>query len=164
MRGYLRSFMNREAFGQLVRVGVIGIVNTAVSFTLFNILLWMLGATGEEGNDAELFWSTAVSFILATFMSYVLNRRWSFALTEGGLSGRETAHFYVINLVALGVTVGVVNGANALWGPLSRMGANVAYAAAAVLIIVPKFAGYRDIVFRKALDERKAESAVNRSS
>jgi putative flippase GtrA len=156
----MRSFLNREAFNQLMRVGVIGVVNTVVSFALFNLLLWVLEATGEEGNDAELFWATTISFVLATYMSYVLNRRWSFSLTEGRLSGRETVHFFVINLVALALTIGIVNGANALWGPLTQAWANVAYAVAALIIIVPKFAGYRDIVFRRALDERQAGPAT----
>ena len=154
VKRYLRSFGNREALGQLVRVGVIGVVNTVVSFALFNLFVVMLGAAGQEGNDLELFVATAASFIITTFLAYVLNRRWSFALTEGGLSGRETARFYLINMAALGVTTLVVSGANALWGPLSQLGANVAYGAAALLIILPKFAGYRDVVFKDALERR----------
>jgi len=49
--------------------------------------------------------------------------------------------------VAWDLTTLLVNGANALQGPLNRTEANLAFLAAAVIIIIPEFAGYRDIVF-----------------
>ncbi len=56
--------------------------------------------------------------------------------------------------MAWAVTQGVVGGADWMWGPLTRPQQNLFYLAASVVIILPKFAGYRDIVFRKALDSR----------
>jgi putative flippase GtrA len=153
VKRYLKSFFTREAFWQLVKVGIIGVANTVVSFAIFNLLLVVLDAT-EEANDLELFWAVAISFALATFMSYVLNRRWAFQLVDGGVSRRETMSFFLVNLVAWGLTTLFVNGANALWGPLNHTEANLAFLAAAVVIIIPKFAGYRDLVFRKAIEDR----------
>jgi putative flippase GtrA len=92
-----------------------------------------------------------VAFAVATFVSYLLNRRWSFQLTDGRVSLRETINFYAINIVAWLVTIGIVQIAEWLFGPLSLLGENVAKFAAVVVILIPKFAGYRDIVFRKAL-------------
>jgi len=47
--------------------------------------------------------------------------------------------------------IGVVNGANAPQGLLNRTEANLAFLAAAVIIIILEFAGYRDIVFRESI-------------
>ncbi len=63
------------------------------------------------------------------------------------VSGSETRRASAANLVAWDLTTLLVNGANALQGPLNRTEANLAFLAAAVIIIIPEFAGYRDIVF-----------------
>lgn len=164
MKTYIKSLFTPSALQQLAKVGLVGVVNTIVSFTLFNVLLSVLGGTKtvDEGFNWEQFWSIAIAFVIATFVSYVLNRRWTFELDEAGDARRETTHFFAINLVAWAVTQAFVGGADWLWGPLTRLGQNLAYLAAAVVIIVPKFAGYRDIVFRRAIDakEQQEEAAT----
>ena len=47
--------------------------------------------------------------------------------------------------------------ADQLFGPLSRIGENVALLVAALILILPKLASYRDLVFGKALKERTAD-------
>ena len=162
MKNYLKSLFTPEAMVQLVKVGLVGVVNTVVSFTLFNVFLIVLGGTKtvDEGFNWEQFWSIALSFLIATFVSYVLNRRWTFRLSEPGEIRRETANFVAINVVAWAVTQGVVGGADWLWGPLTRLEQNFFYLLAAALIIVPKFAGYRDIVFRRAIDAQESSEKV----
>lgn len=145
MRRYVSTFMNRESFGQLVKVGVIGVANTAVSFALFNVFLWVGWSS---------VWSVTAAFALTTFMSYLLNRFWTFDLTDGKVSGRETLHFYGVNLAAWAGTAGTMWIAETLFGPLGRLEANAVYLAASLLILLPKFASYRDIVFGRALDEQ----------
>lgn len=154
MKTYLQSLFTPTAVRQLVKVGLVGVVNTIVSFALFNALLKILGGTKtiDEGFNWEQFWSIAVSFVIATFVSYALNRRWTFELSESGETRRETTHFFAINLGAMVVTQLVVNSADWFWGPLSLLQQNLFYLLAAAFIILPKFAGYRDIVFRKAID------------
>ncbi len=156
MKSYVKSLFTPSAIQQLIKVGLVGVVNTVVSFTLFNILLTLLGGikTVDEGFNWEQFWSITISFAIATLVSYLLNRRWTFELTMAGDARRETTHFFAINFGAMVVTQAFVGGADWLWGPLSRFGQNVAYLAAAAAIVVPKFAGYRDIVFRRAIDAK----------
>ena len=160
MKNYVKSLFTPEALRQLAKVGLVGVVNTIISFTLFNVFLIVLGGTKtvDEGFNWEQFWSIGLSFLIATFVSYVLNRRWTFRLSEPGEIRRETANFVAINVVAWVVTQAVVGGADWVWGPLTRLEQNFFYLLAAALIIVPKFAGYRDIVFRKAIDRKEMAS------
>ncbi len=151
MKKYLRTFANRESMNQAVKVGLVGVLNTVVSFTLFNVFR-IAGISPQ--------WSLALSFALTTFMSYVINRRWTFSLKDGRVSGRETLSFFGVNIVAYAVSAGIMAVAQAWFGPLTRLGENLVLVAAAGLLILPKLAGYRDIVFGKALDE-KAEPAMS---
>lgn len=155
MRNYVKSLFTPQAIRQLFKVGLVGVFNTIVSFALFNIFLSLLGGTKsvDEGFNWEQFWSIALSFLIGTFVSYLLNRRWTFELSDQPEElRRETTHFVLINVAAWAVTQFIVGGADWLWGPLTRMQQNFFYLAASGLIIIPKFAGYRDIVFRKAID------------
>jgi putative flippase GtrA len=165
VKTYLKSLVTPTAIRQLFKVGLVGVVNTIVSFSLFNVFLKVLGGTKtvDEGFNWEQFWSIAVSFLIATFVSYALNRRWTFQLSEAGDMRRETTHFFAINLGAMAVTQLVVNGADWIWGPLSLLQQNLFYLLAAGFIILPKFAGYRDIVFRKAIDAQVESENVTSS-
>jgi len=139
---YLKTFLTREAGRQFAKLALIGFVNTAVYFAALNVLRTL---------EVALFWRVTISFAVATLVSYLLNRRWTFRL-EGGMGPlRETLAFFVVNVVAWGVTVALVLGADALFGPLSRLDENVVNLAAGMLILLPKLASYRDLVFRRSL-------------
>ncbi len=150
MRRYLASFMTKEAFRQFVKVGLVGVANTIVSFALFNLFLWMA------------WWSVAavsVAFAITTFMSYLLNRVWAFEIKDGKVSSSETVRFYLINVAAWAGTAGTMWLAEALIGPLSTVAANVVYLITSIVILIPKFASYRDIVFGNAIEEQENSPA-----
>ena len=135
-------------------MGFIGGFNTIVYFALLNLFLNPLGR----------FWAVTAAFILATGLSYVLNRRWSFQITDGSVgNARESASFFIVNAVAWGVTIVVMEIANGIWGPLTRLEVNLAAVVAAGMIVLPKFAAYRDVVFKKSLTEvhRTTELSLN---
>jgi putative flippase GtrA len=143
MKDYLRSFATGEAVRQFLKVGVIGVLNTVTFFVIFNIL--------RSTTDMNRPLAVSIAFAVATLLSYVLNRRWTFKLKDGNVVLRETVIFYAVNLLAWAVTVAVVESADAVFGPLDRLGENIALIVAAGLILLPKFASYRDVVFRRAL-------------
>lgn len=140
---YVRSFFTRHALGQLGKLAIIGLVNTAVDFALFNVFRFQF--------DWSLALAVTVAFVLATLVSYVLNRRWTFQLKDSWFKAGETGMFLIVNAVALAITNGIVLGADAWLGPLGPFGANAAKVVAAAIILLPKFAGYRDVVFRRAV-------------
>ena len=145
MRSYLRSLVTREAMGQFLRLGVIGGLNTVVYFVLLNVLFSVVGLSD--------FWSVTWAFVLATGLSYFLNRRWTFQIKKGKGSLRESLVFYVVNLAAWGATVGMVELAEKLFGTSTALQINLASLVATAIILIPKFASYRDLVFKKSLKE-----------
>lgn len=145
MKNYLKTFANRESMNQAIKVGIVGVLNTVVSFSLFNVFR-VMGASPQ--------WALAISFALTTFMSYLINRRWTFSLKDGKVSGRETASFFGVNVVAYAVSAGIMALAQSWFGPLTRLGENFVLVIAAGLLILPKLAGYRDIVFGQALEDQ----------
>jgi putative flippase GtrA len=151
VKNYLKTFANRQSLVQAFRVGLVGVFNTIVSFSLFNVFLTF---------SWSWFSAITVSFAMTTFMSYLINRRWTFELKDGRVSGRETAAFFGVNVAAYFASVAIVWIADALFGPLSRLGYNAALIVAAGILILPKLAGYRDIVFSRALDGKDEEPAI----
>lgn len=145
MRHYLKSFANKESLVQGIKVAIVGVFNTIATFVLFNLV-----------RMAGFSWFVAISvaFALTTFMSYLINRRWTFSLVDGRVSGRETVAFFGVNLVAYLASVGIIWLAETLFGPLSRIQENFALLFAAGVLILPKLASYRDLVFGKALREQ----------
>lgn len=144
MKQYLKSFGNRTSFDQAIKVGLVGVFNTFVSFSLFNVFR-ILGMSAQV--------ALAVAFGLTTFMSYLINRRWTFSLADGKVSARETLSFFAVNIVAYAVSAGFLALAIRWFSPLTRIQENVVLIVAAALLILPKLAGYRDIVFGSALEE-----------
>jgi putative flippase GtrA len=145
MRSYLRSLFIREARGQFVRLGLIGGLNTVVYFVLLNVFFSVVGFSD--------FWSVSWAFVLATGLSFVLNRRWAFQIKKGRGSLRETLTFYAVNLAAWAATVGLVEIAERVFGTSTALQINLASLVATGIILIPKFASYRDLVFGKALGE-----------
>lgn len=156
MKSYLKTFANRESLFQAMKVAIVGVFNTIVSFALFNLFLVIFAWAW--------FPAITVSFTLTTFMSYLINRRWTFDLRNGGISGRESMSFFGVNLLAYLGSVGIMWAAEAAFGPLSVVGSNVALLVAAGLLILPKLAGYRDIVFGRALAEKDPSVEVSAHS
>jgi len=153
VKSYLQSLITREARGQFLRLGLIGGLNTVVYFVILNVLFSVVGLSD--------FWSVTWAFVLATGLSYVLNRRWTFRIKEGNGSLRETLVFYAVNLGAWAATVGLVELAERFFGSSTALQINLASLVATGIILIPKFAGYRDLVFKNALVEAgEVERAV----
>jgi len=148
VKNYLKTFMNRESLRQFFRLGMVGGMNTVVDFGIFNVLLFLLPDERWEPSAA-----VTISYIAATAFSYVLNRRWTFELDGTWGSSRETGAFYIVNTIALAATLAIVEGAQVLWGPLTVLQLNLAKFAAVIVILFPKYAGYRDLVFRRSIEK-----------
>ncbi len=146
MRNYLKTLVHREALVQMVKLGFIGGFNTVVTLAL-SLLFRKIGMLDEL--------AVASAWVIGTLLSYFLNRRWTFALETAGANVRETSHFFVVNVVAGALTVGFVWLAGRLRGDLSDAEFLGAQIVASAIIVIPKFAAYRDVVFKRSLSDAK---------
>lgn len=152
MKRYIATFLNKQSMGQVIKMGTIGVGNTVFYFIVFNVLR-ELGLGLRPAN--------IVSFILGTALAYLMNRKWTFNANTGAGSWRESAKFFAVNAVALLVTDQIVLFAAHRY-ELTRLGENVALVVASGLILLPKFATYRDLVFRTG-DALQSEDDVSLS-
>jgi putative flippase GtrA len=140
--------VTRETLGQVLRVGVIGGFNTIVYFIVLNLMRWTVGLSS--------FLSVTIAFAVGTALSYVMNRRWSFQIADGSVGNmRESSFFFVVNTLAWAATAAVVEISERVWGPLGPVGLNAAAVVATGFVILPKFAAYRDLVFRRSLEQAR---------
>lgn len=146
MINYLRSFLTRETFGQFGKMVGIGVFNTFVDFGLLNIFFSVFG-WGELS-------SVTVAFVIASLSAYVLNRRFTFGL-EATVRVKETVGFLVVNGIALGITDLLVWAASTRLGGLTQLELNLVKLITTAIILIPKFAGYRDLVFKSAMREKE---------
>ncbi|MBT8216382.1 MAG: GtrA family protein [Acidimicrobiia bacterium] len=146
MRNYLKTLVHPEAMVQMMKLGFIGGFNTFVSLGL-SLLFRRAGMADEP--------AVALAWIIGTLLSYFMNRRWTFSLATAGANVRETSHFFVVNVVAGTLTVGFVWLAGAVLGELSDVQFLGAQIVASIIIVIPKFAAYRDVVFKRSLTDAR---------
>ena len=144
MRNYLKTLVHPEALIQMVKLGFIGGFNTFLT-------LGLSLAFRKAGMPDEF--AVASAWVIGTLVSYFLNRRWTFSLETSGANVRETSHFFVVNIIAGTLTVGFVWLAGVFLGELSDFEFLGAQIVASIIIVIPKFAAYRDVVFRRSLSD-----------
>jgi putative flippase GtrA len=135
---------HRTLATELFRFGAVGGVNTVIDFALVNALLF-IGPLKAK----------IVAAVVATTVSYVLNRQWTFQTRDRRSVRREYVIFFGLNGVGLliqGAVLGVAkygmhfNEAN----PDDRLAFNIANAAGIGLAMIFRFWAYRTFVFTAA--------------
>ena len=85
---------------QLAKFTIAGVINTAIDwgifFSLYNIFGW---------NPVI---SQAISFTIVTIISFFINTIWVFDTTKKKTRQRLIMEFFVLNLIALGITTGLI--------------------------------------------------------
>ena len=90
--------MKKESLGQFLKFALVGVLNTVVDFLVFQLLNLTLGWT---------YLAQVIGDSAGVLNSYFWNSRWTFR-KEHQRSAREAAAFVVVNLVSLGVSLGVL--------------------------------------------------------
>lgn len=142
--------LSRETLRQFVKVVISGGLSTLVYFAFLNLLRFGVGWSS--------FWSVTGAFIVATGLNYLLNRKWSFQLTDQARVA-ETGAFYIVSIGAWAMTVLIVQTSEHFFGPLGPLGLNVTSIFADGVIFVPKFIAFKHLVFRRSLRLQAAERA-----
>lgn len=92
---------NNPIFVQLVKFGLIGVLNTLVDNLVFAVLILIFGVGDEQVLLIGLF--TLMAYACGVFNSFMLNTRWTFR-KEYGRTKREMVSFVVVNLISWGLS------------------------------------------------------------
>ncbi len=92
--------MKKHDFLQVIKFGLVGVLNTALDYGLFFLFFSLLGM---DKNPAQV-----LATLFAMTNSYLVNRYWTFGKT-GGVSGREIWRFIIVNLLSLLTTLFCLN-------------------------------------------------------
>ncbi|MGE5453999.1 MAG: glycosyltransferase, partial [Methylocystaceae bacterium] len=140
MHKYLRSI-----YQQVFRFGITGLVNTAIDFILFNLLIIGTGFN-SPGQVAII---NAISVTVAACNSYLMNRYWTFA-ARNPVARMHVGRFVIATAIGMIINTTVVTGIGYLttWLPLSTyLLLNISKLGGAVLSASWNFVVYRSWVF-----------------
>ena len=153
-KGRFRALISpfRTLIQELGKFGVVGLIVYFVDLGLFNLLLYV----GDPPLLADKpITSKAISVIVATTLSYGLNRTWTFS-KRGGRSTRfrEFVLFVFFNAIAMLIALACLALSHYVLGLDSPLADNIsANVVGLVLGTIFRFWSYRTFVFPAAEDE-----------
>lgn len=139
--------LTETGMGQFARYVVIGLINTAAGFAIYNALIYATGIS--RGWPVTLFW--LMSFLIVVTFSFFLNAYWVFKKDKQANRRGYVRFFAVTGSVALlnvGVVQLIVNVIGAPSGFNAHAWANVAFAATIAVSVVGNYSGYTFFVFK----------------
>jgi len=134
---------------QAAKFVLVGVLATVVDLGTFNGLILIFGIA--SGFYASVF--KGITFIVATFSKYFLDKFWAFEKMEKEGMGKEFSQFFIITLIGFAVNVGLFSFINDTIGPQfgieTKLWANFGALLSAVMTATWNFLGYKFIVFKK---------------
>lgn len=130
----------RSLAEEVVKFGLIGGVNTAITFAVYNAIL-SIGAIK----------ATLVAAVVATTVSYFLNRHWTYRHLPKTDLKREYTLFFVFNLIGMAIDSGIQGFAIYILDfnvKTDALGLNIFKFVALVIGTVFRFWAYRTFVFK----------------
>lgn len=145
-------------FNQFGKFAAVGFTNAAVYFGILNSLIFFSDI--NKGLWYSVF--IAVSFLIATFHSYLWNKYWVFSTTGGSASGgqpdnkismEELSKFFATYIIAGIINVGIASGLVNFFDPMLNLTAdqwaNVGGVAGSAVTLIVSFVGVKLAVFKK---------------
>lgn len=137
---------------ELSAFGVVGLINLGVDIGIFNGL--------HFGENVGVLTSKVISTTVATTLSYFMNRHWSFSHRARTGLRREYVLFFVLNLIALGLSTGVLALGHHVMGIDGHLGLNVVNLIGIGLGTVFRFWSYKRWVFPADTDADRTPAEV----
>ena len=91
---------HQKILTQLAKFTIAGVINTAIDWAIFFSLYNFVGVNPVV--------SQAISFTVATAVSFFINTKWVFDTTKAKTKQRLIAEFFVLNLIALGISTALI--------------------------------------------------------
>ena len=136
-------------FNQFGKFAAVGLTNATVYFAVLNILIsW---SDINKGVWYSVF--VALAFIIATFHSYFWNKYWVFNNGQSDFSGEELGKFFaayaLAGFVNIGISSGLVNFLDPMFGLSGDQWANIGGVAGSAVALMVSFIGVKVVVFKK---------------
>lgn len=140
-RRFVPARLRRERLaGQVVRFGIVGVLNTVVDFGLLNVLYHVIGL--------PLLVANTISVSAGILNSFLWNKHWTFSAGGWSRWRREAVVFVAVSFVGLLINDAGIYVLHSLWGDTSILAVNAQKLGASVLSMAWNFLGYRLIAFR----------------
>lgn len=147
----------KKTIVQFIKFNLVGVLNTLVDFVVFQILNLLLGWT---------YAAQVISYSCGIINSYICNSSWTFK-EQRTRSLREILSFLIVNLVSLGVSLGVLWLCREMFGITDEWvaswlpafltkfvnGNTVSKLIATACAIVVNYIGNKCFVFKKETDQ-----------
>ena len=127
--------MDKKSFFQLIKFGMVGVMNTLVDFIVYQVLVYF----GLHYAAAQ-----CISYSCGLLNSYFFNSRWTFKETKK-YTKQEFARFILVNLISLGISVLLLRLCYEVLGITSDLVAKLIVTA---LVMVINFIGNKLFVFK----------------
>lgn len=138
----------RNLTAQVIRFGVVGVINTVVDLVVLNILIFATG-TGRVGLTYALYKS--IAFFCAVLNSYLMNRSWTFQRVPAKSQILEGSQFLFISALGWIVNVGsswyVATFIRPVWGVGPELWPSAAALVGTAFSLGFNFLGYKFWVF-----------------
>lgn len=128
---------------ELARFGSVGTVAFVVDMGTYNLLRF----GPVDLLHGKPLTARIVAVLLATLVSWIGSRHWTFADQRTTRRGREFVLFALINVVGIGLTVGSLAFSHYVLGFTGPFADNVANVAGIVLGTIGRYVGYKLFVF-----------------
>ncbi len=133
----------RRVVAEALKFGTVGLIALVFDIGIFNILL--AGPLSSHPLTCKV-----ISVSVATVVAYIGNRFWSFKARARSGYGREFVMFFVLNGIAMAISVGVLAISHYTLGLTSRLDDNIAANIIGLgLGTLFRFWAYRKWVFRE---------------
>ncbi|MDQ6660524.1 MAG: glycosyltransferase, partial [Chloroflexota bacterium] len=143
--------------GQVMRFGVVGILNTFIDILTLNILLWRFPT---HNPDLLLFYNS-IAYLFGAINSYGLNKYWTFKHTSAMTKG-EILRFAMLNILGIICNDSIIWGVASILHPFitnELLWANVSKGSAVLGTMMVSYFGMRLWVFTKHPQKHLQEQA-----
>lgn len=91
----------KKTFKQLIKFGLVGVMNTLVDLIILNIETVLTGVTEGTGYAIQ----KGVSFLAAVIFSYFLNKYWTFRDTSREHEAKKFSQFVFVSVIGMLINV-----------------------------------------------------------